>query len=63
MKYILNKINGLIRLKIPRFKEACYFYNINYVEANYNIPLYDRYFAGLAYMDGSIVLDYAGNRV
>jgi len=63
MKYILNKINGLIRLKVPGFKEACDLYNIDYVEANYNIPLYDPYFAGLVDTDGSIVFNYAGNRI
>lgn len=63
MKYIINKINGLIRLKVHGFKEACDLYNIDYVEANYNIPLYDPYFAGLIDTDGSIVFNYAGNRI
>jgi hypothetical protein len=63
MKYIINKINGLIRLKVKGFKEACDLYNISYVEANYNIPLYDPYFAGLIDTDGSIVFNYAGNRI
>lgn len=38
MMYILN-INGLIRLKIPGFKQACILYNLDYIEANYNIAL------------------------
>jgi len=63
MKYILENINGLIRLKVPSFKEACALYNMNYIEANYNIKLYDPYYAGLIDTDGSIVFNYAGNRI
>ena len=63
MMYIVNNLNGLIRLKVPGFKEACNLYNINYTEANYNIALYDPYFAGLVDTDGSIVFNYAGNRI
>ena len=63
MVYILKNVNGLIRLKVPGFKEACTLYNINYIEANYNIGLYDPYFAGLVDTDGSIVFNYAGNRI
>ena len=57
--YILKRINGLIRLKIPGFKEACILYNLDYIEANYNIALYDPYFAGLVDTDGSIVFNHA----
>jgi LAGLIDADG endonuclease len=63
MSIILKKINGLIRLKVPSFKEACFLYNIEYVEANYNIALYDPYYAGLVDTDGSIVFNYSGNRI
>lgn len=63
MMYILKNINGLIRIKVPGFKEACNLYNINYIEANYNIELYDSYFSGLVDTDGSIVFNYAGNRI
>jgi hypothetical protein len=63
MLYLIKNINGLIRLKVPSFKEACILYNINYIEANYNIELYDSYFAGLIDTDGSIVFNYAGNRI
>lgn len=63
MKYILKNINGLIRIKVPGFKEACKLYNINYIEPNYKIGLYDPYFAGLVDTDGSIVYNYAGNRI
>lgn len=63
MIYIINNINGLIRLKVPSFKEACALYNIDYIEANYNIGLYDPYYAGLVDSDGSIVFNYAGNRI
>nr|YP_010718672.1 hypothetical protein P2Y30_mgp10 [Clonostachys byssicola]WDQ44275.1 hypothetical protein [Clonostachys byssicola] len=63
MKYVLEHINGLIRLKVPGFKEACHLYNIDYREADYNIKLYDPYYAGLIDTDGSIVFNYAGNRI
>ena len=63
MIYIINNINGLIRIKVPGLKEACALYNINYKQANYNIGLYDPYFAGLVDSDGSIVFNYAGNRI
>jgi len=63
MMHILKNINGLIRVKVPGFKEACSLYNIEYIEANYNIGLYDPYFAALVDTDGSIVFNYAGNRI
>jgi hypothetical protein len=63
MIYIINNINGLIRLKVPSFKLACCLYNIDYIQPNYNIGLYDPYFAGLVDSDGSIVFNYAGNRI
>lgn len=63
MNFILNKINGLIRLKVPLFKESCSLFNIDYIQANYKIDLYDPYFSGLVDTDGSIVFNYAGNRI
>jgi len=60
---MVKQLNGLIRLKVPAFKEACLLYNIEFKEANYNIELYDPYFAGLVDTDGSIVFNYAGNRI
>lgn len=61
MMYILKNINGLIRLKVPNFKQACALYNIDYVEANYNIGKNDPYFAGLVDSDGSIIFNYTRN--
>jgi hypothetical protein len=63
MIHIIKNINGLIRLKVPGFKESCEIYNIDYIEPNYNIGLYDPYLAGLVDTDGSIVYNYAGNRI
>lgn len=63
MLCIVNNVNGLIRLKVPAFKQACTLYNINYIQANYSIGLYDPYFAGLVDTDGCIVFNYAGNRI
>jgi len=63
MMHIIKNINGLVRLKAFSFKEVCNLCNIDYIEANYNIGLYDPYFAGLVDTDGSIVFNYAGNRI
>lgn len=63
MTYIVNNLNGLIRLKVPAFEEACNLHEINYKKANYDIKRYDPYFAGLVDTDGSIVFNYAGNRI
>jgi hypothetical protein len=63
MIYLIKHLNGLIRLKVPAFKEACLLYNIDYKKANYKIELYDPYFSGLVDTDGSIVFNYAGNRI
>lgn len=63
MLYIIKGINGLIRIKVPSFKEACNLYNVDYKKANYKIGLYDSYFSGLIDTDGSIVFNYAGNRI
>ena len=59
--YILKNINGLIRIKTFSFKEACTLYNIDYIEPNYNIELYDTYFAGLIDSKGTIDFDYINN--
>ena len=63
MMFIINNLNGLIRIKVTGFKEACNLYNISYIEPNYNIKLYDPYFSGLIDTDGTIVLNYSGDRI
>jgi hypothetical protein len=63
MEYIINKLNGLIRLKIPGFKKSCTYFNIKFKEPNYKIGPFDPYFAGLIDTDGSIVFNYPGNRI
>ncbi len=59
--YILKNINGLIRIKTLSFKEACALYNIDFIEGDYNIGLYDTYFAGLIDSIGNIDLNYKEN--
>ena len=63
MKYIINNINGLIRLKVPSFEEACSILNIEYKEADYIIKKNDPYFSGLVDSDGSIVFNHSSNRI
>lgn len=63
MTYLVNSINGLIRLKVPSFKKACSLLDIIYIEPDYNIPPLDPYFAGLVDTDGSIVFNFNCNRI
>jgi hypothetical protein len=63
MELIVNLINGLIRLKVSSFQKACYYLNIKFLEANYTLEPYDPYFAGLIDTDGTIILNYPGNRI
>jgi len=63
MEYIVRKLNGLIRIKIPGFKNACDFLNIKFIEPNYNIEKNDPYFSGLIDTDGSIIYNYNCNRI
>ena len=61
--FLINKLNGLIRIKSDSFKKACSIYNIEHIEPNYNISAYDPYFSGLIDTDGSIVFNYNSNRI
>ena len=63
MAFLINRLNGLIRLKIPGFKKACTYFNIQFKEPDYNIRQFDPYFAGLIDTDGSIVFNFASNRI
>ena len=63
MSTIVNLVNGSIRLKVDGFKKACDSLNIAYCEANYKLQPMDPYFAGLIDTDGSIVFNYASNRI
>jgi hypothetical protein len=63
MAFVVNMINGLIRLKVDSFKKACNCLNIEYIESNYILQPLDPYFAGLIDTDGSIVFNYSSNRI
>lgn len=63
MNYIFTKLNGLILIKVKRFKEACDCYNIPFIKGNYNIQAFDPYLSGLVDTDGSIVFNYSANRI
>lgn len=63
MEYLINRLNGLIRIKVSGFIKSCEYLNINYIEANYNIDRFDPYFAGLIDTDGSITYNYSSNRI
>jgi hypothetical protein len=63
MKFLIERLNGLIRIKIPGFKKACIYYNLEFIEPDYNIKAFDSYFSGLIDTDGSIVFNYNCNRI
>jgi hypothetical protein len=63
MKYLINCLNGLIRIKVIGFKKSCEYFDIKFIKADYNIKPYDPYFAGLIDTDGSIVYNYSSNRI
>jgi hypothetical protein len=63
MLFLIKNINGLIRLKVVGFKKSCDYLGIAYKEANYNIEANDPYLAGLVDTDGTVVYNYAGNRI
>jgi hypothetical protein len=63
MARIINLINGLIRIKVDSFKKACTFLNIDFIESNYTLKPFDPYFSGLIDTDGSIVFNFASNRI
>jgi Cytochrome C and Quinol oxidase polypeptide I/LAGLIDADG endonuclease len=63
MEFLINNLNGLIRIKVDSFQKACHFLGVKFIEANYNIAAFDPYFSGLIDTDGTIVYNYSGNRI
>jgi len=63
MFFLLNQINGNIRIKVDSFKQACESLNIIYIKAYNVIPKNSAYLAGLIDTDGSIIFNYPGNRI
>jgi hypothetical protein len=63
MKFLITRLNGLIRIKRPGFEKACTFFNIDFIEPDYNIGPFNPYFSGLIDTDGSIVFNFTGNRI
>ena len=63
MLFLINKLNGLIRIKVDGFKKSCNYLDINYIEANYNIEENDPYLSGLVDTDGTIVYNFNCNRI
>jgi hypothetical protein len=59
----INAINGRIRLKVSGFKESCEFLGVPFIEANYTIEENSAYLAGLTDTDGSVVINFLGNRI
>jgi hypothetical protein len=63
MLFLINNINGLIRLKVDGLKKSCDYLSIKFKQANYNIEPNDPYLSGLTDTDGTIVFNYSGNRI
>ena len=63
MSLFVALINGHIRIKIPSFKKACSYLNIQFIEPNYIIEPFDSYFAGLIDSDGTVVFNFSANRI
>lgn len=63
MSYLVNKLNGKIRIKCNSLEKACALYNIDYIEPDYNIKNGDAYYSGLIDGKGSIVYNFSYNRI
>jgi hypothetical protein len=63
MALLVTHLNGLIRLKAYYFTKVCSIMNISYIEPDYTIKPLDPYLAGLVDTDGTVVLNYTGNRI
>lgn len=63
MRELTRSVNGFIRIKFDSFKKACSCLELEPIQANYTIDPWDPYFAGLIDTDGSIVFNYASNRI
>lgn len=63
MKFLIQRLNGLIRVKVTGFKKACSYFGIDFIEADYNISPFNSYLAGLIDTDGSIVFNFNSNRI
>lgn len=61
MKHLILNLNSLIRLKVSGFTQACNYFNIDYIKANYNIEPNDPYLSGLIDTVGSIIFNYDNN--
>ena len=63
VREIINRINGKIRLKVESFRDACDYFNIEYIEPNYDLKPFDPYLSGLVDTDGSVIFNYNSNRI
>lgn len=63
MSYLVNKLNGIIRIKCDSLEKACALYNIDFIKPDYNIKCHDPYFSGLIDAKGSIVFNFTSNRI
>ena len=63
MYFLINNLNGLIRLKVESFKKSCNCLDIKYKVPSYNIRYNNPYLAGLVDTKGSIIYNYTENRI
>ncbi len=63
MRYLIQKLNGLIRIKYDSFQKACILFDIRLIEPSYCIPYNNSYFSGLIDTKGTLYLNYLSNRI
>jgi hypothetical protein len=63
MSYLINKLNGLIRIKYDSFEKACKLSNIKIIKPKYCFEEDDSYFSGLIDAKGTIYMNYFLNRI
>lgn len=63
MTYIINNINGLIRLKNESFLKTCNYLQIELIKLNYIILKLSLYLSGLIDTHGSIIFNFTSNRI
>lgn len=61
LERVVKLLNGHIRLKVPGFIEACEYFEIPYIPANYVLSPNTPYLSGLIDTDGSISFVYSQN--
>lgn len=63
MSYLVNKFNGILRIKSASLEKACALCHIQFIQPEYDIQINDPYFSGLIDAKGSIDFNFTSNRI